>query len=269
MKDIAQDIIDRDGDKWLNVSDEERVEAFREMAYDMTLKNQREVLANFGTTFDKWFSERSLYVEDENGESAVSRSLDAMREKGYLYEKDGALWFRSTDLGDDKDRVLIKGDGEATYFMSDVAYHYDKMMRGFDHLIDLWGADHHGYIKRCECMLEAWGWPGALEVQLGQLVNLFRDGKAVRMSKRTGEMVTFEELIDEVGVDATRYLMLSRSADQPIDFDIEVAKKKDASNRCTTCSTPTRASARCCARRPRCSRARRTTCWAAKRKLPC
>ena len=230
VKDIAQDIIDRDGDKWLNVSDEERVEAFREMAYDMTLKNQREVLANFGTTFDKWFSERSLYVEDENGESAVSRSLDAMREKGYLYEKDGALWFRSTDLGDDKDRVLIKGDGEATYFMSDVAYHYDKMMRGFDHLIDLWGADHHGYIKRCECMLEAWGWPGALEVQLGQLVNLFRDGKAVRMSKRTGEMVTFEELIDEVGVDATRYLMLSRSADQPIDFDIEVAKKKDASN---------------------------------------
>ncbi len=230
VKDIARDIIDRDGDKWLNVSDEERVEAFREMAYDMTLKNQREVLANFGTTFDKWFSERSLYVEDENGESAVSRSLDAMREKGYLYEKDGALWFRSTDLGDDKDRVLIKGDGEATYFMSDVAYHYDKMMRGFDHLIDLWGADHHGYIKRCECMLEAWGWPGALEVQLGQLVNLFRDGKAVRMSKRTGEMVTFEELIDEVGVDATRYLMLSRSADQPIDFDIEVAKKKDASN---------------------------------------
>ena len=230
VKDIAQDIIDQDGDKWLNVSDEERVEAFREMAYDMTLKNQREVLANFGTTFDKWFSERSLYVEDENGESAVSRSLDAMREKGYLYEKDGALWFRSTDLGDDKDRVLIKGDGEATYFMSDVAYHYDKMMRGFDHLIDLWGADHHGYIKRCECMLEAWGWPGALEVQLGQLVNLVRDGKAVRMSKRTGEMVTFEELIDEVGVDATRYLMLSRSADQPIDFDIEVAKKKDASN---------------------------------------
>ena len=93
---------------------------------------------------------------------AVSRSLDAMREKGYLYEKDGALWFRSTDLGDDKDRVLIKGDGEATYFMSDVAYHYDKMMRGFDHLIDLWGADNHGYIKRCECMLEAWGWPGAV-----------------------------------------------------------------------------------------------------------
>ena len=230
VKDIAQGIIDTDGDVWLEKTDEERIEAFREMAYQQMLTNMKNTLTEFGTTFDKWFSERSLYVEDENGESPVSRSIKAMDEKGYLYEKDGALWFRSTDLGDDKDRVLIKGDGEATYFMSDVAYHYDKMMRGFDHLIDLWGADHHGYIKRCECMLEAWGWPGALEVQLGQLVNLFRDGKAVRMSKRTGEMVTFAELIDEVGVDATRYLMLSRSADQPIDFDIEVAKKKDASN---------------------------------------
>ena len=117
-----------------------------------------------------------------------------------------------------------------TYFMSDMAYHHDKLIRGFDHLIDIWGADHHGYVKRCEAMLEAWGNPGALEVVLGQLVNLFRDGEAVRMSKRTGEMVTFSELIDEVGVDATRFLMLSRSSDQPIDFDIEVAKKKDASN---------------------------------------
>ena len=153
-----------------------------------------------------------------------------MNEKGYLYDKDGATWFRSTDFGDDKDRVLLKENGEYTYFMSDVAYHYNKMQRGFDHLIDLWGADHHGYIRRCEAMLAAWGYPGALEVVLGQLVNLFRDGEAVRMSKRTGEMVTFAELIDEVGVDATRFLMLSRSSDQPIDFDIEVAKKKDNSN---------------------------------------
>ena len=126
--------------------------------------------------------------------------------------------------------MLIKANGEMTYFMSDVAYHYNKMERGFDHLINIWGADHHGYIARCEAMLAAWGWPGALEIMLGQLVNLFRDGEAVRMSKRTGEMITFEELIDEVGVDATRYLMLAKSSDQPIDFDIEVAKKKDASN---------------------------------------
>lgn len=230
VKDIAQNIIDRDGNKWESVSDDERMAAFREIAYKEMLDLARNTLTNFGTTFDTWFSERSLYVPDESGESAVTRSLAVMNEKGYLYEKDGATWFRSTDFGDDKDRVLLKENGEYTYFMSDVAYHYNKMQRGFEHLIDLWGADHHGYIKRCEAMLAAWGYPGALEVVLGQLVNLFRDGEAVRMSKRTGEMVTFAELIDEVGVDATRFLMLSRSSDQPIDFDIEVAKKKDNSN---------------------------------------
>ena len=126
--------------------------------------------------------------------------------------------------------MLIKANGELTYFTSDMAYHYDKVCRGFDHLIDIWGADHHGYIKRCEAMMEAWGHPGKLEVVLGQLVNLLRDGTPVRMSKRTGEMVTFGELVDEVGVDATRFLMLSRSSDQPVDFDIEVAKKQDSSN---------------------------------------
>ncbi len=228
--DIAAEIIARDGNKYESMDDHERMEAFREIAYQEMLDLQKNILGRMGTTFDRWFSERSLYVPDENGETAVSRSLAAMADKGYVYEKDGATWFKSSALGDEKDRVLIKANGEMTYFMSDVAYHYDKMMRGFDHLIDLWGADHHVYIKRCECMLEAWGWPGALEVVLGQLVNLYRDGEAVRMSKRTGEMVTLEELVDEVGVDATRYLMLSRSSDQPIDFDIEVAKKKDNSN---------------------------------------
>ncbi len=228
--DIAQGIIDREGSKYEGLTDQERMEAFREIAYQQMLDDQRDILGTMGTTFDRWFSERSLYVEDEGGTSPVSRSLKAMDDKGYIYEKDGATWFKSSALGDEKDRVLIKANGEMTYFMSDVAYHYDKMMRGFDHLIDLWGADHHGYIKRCECMLEAWGWPGALEVALGQLVNLYRDGEAVRMSKRTGEMVTLRELVEEVGVDATRYLMLSRSSDQPIDFDIEAAKKKDSSN---------------------------------------
>ncbi len=230
VKDIAQGIIDREGNKYEQLSEEDRTAQFRELAYQEMLGLIESTLTGFGTTFDTWFSERSLYVADESGTSAVQRSLAVMEEKGYLYQKDGATWFRSTDFGDDKDRVLLKENGEYTYFMSDVAYHYDKMQRGFDHLIDLWGADHHGYIRRCEAMLAAWGYPGALEVVLGQLVNLFRDGEAVRMSKRTGEMVTFAELIDEVGVDATRFLMLSRSSDQPIDFDIEVAKKKDASN---------------------------------------
>lgn len=228
--DIAREILDVDGEKWLDVPEEERVVAFRERSYVEMLEHNKAVLSDFGTTFDTWFSERTLYVPDEDGKSAVDRALEAMDAKGYVFQKDGATWFKSTAFGDEKDRVLIKENGEFTYFLSDVAYHYNKIQRGFTHLIDIWGADHHGYVKRCQAMLAAWGYEGALEVVLGQLVNLFRDGSAVRMSKRTGEMVTFEELIEEVGVDATRYLMLSRSSDQPIDFDIEVAKKKDATN---------------------------------------
>ena len=228
--DIAREILDADGEKWLDVPEEERVVAFRERSYVEMLEHNKAVLSGFGTTFDTWFSERTLYVSDEDGKSAVDHALEAMDAKGYVFQKDGATWFKSTAFGDEKDRVLIKENGEFTYFLSDVAYHYNKIQRGFTHLIDIWGADHHGYVKRCQAMLAAWGYEGALEVVLGQLVNLFRDGSAVRMSKRTGEMVTFEELIEEVGVDATRYLMLSRSSDQPIDFDIEVAKKKDATN---------------------------------------
>ncbi len=228
--DIAREILDADGEKWLDVPEEERVLAFRERSYVEMLEHNKAVLSGFGTTFDTWFSERTLYIPDEDGKSAVDHALEAMDAKGYVFQKDGATWFKSTAFGDEKDRVLIKENGEFTYFLSDVAYHYNKIQRGFTHLIDIWGADHHGYVKRCQAMLAAWGYEGALEVVLGQLVNLFRDGSAVRMSKRTGEMVTFEELIEEVGVDATRYLMLSRSSDQPIDFDIEVAKKKDATN---------------------------------------
>ncbi|WP_418238006.1 arginine--tRNA ligase [Ellagibacter isourolithinifaciens] len=228
--DIAREILDADGEKWLDVPEEERVVAFRERSYVEMLEHNKGVLSGFGTTFDTWFSERTLYVPDEDGKSAVDHALEAMDAKGYVFQKDGATWFKSTAFGDEKDRVLIKENGEFTYFLSDVAYHYNKIQRGFTHLIDIWGADHHGYVKRCQAMLAAWGYEGALEVVLGQLVNLFRDGSAVRMSKRTGEMVTFEERIEEVGVDATRYLMLSRSSDQPIDFDIEVAKKKDATN---------------------------------------
>ena len=230
VTDIAQQILDRDGTKYESMSETERMEAFREIAYLQMLEDQKALLAGYGTTFDRWFSERTLYDVADDDKNAVDRALGVMSDRGYVYEKDGATWFRSTEFGDEKDRVLIKENGEYTYFTSDVAYHYDKIMRGFDHLIDLWGADHHGYIKRCEAMLEAWGYPDKLEVVLGQLVNLLRNGEPVRMSKRTGEMVTFEELIDEVGVDATRFIMLSRSSDQPIDFDIEEAKKNDSSN---------------------------------------
>lgn len=230
IKDIAQAIIDADGDKWLDANEDERLVDFRERGYAMMLDSVKDTLSTFGNNFDTWFSERSLFVADENGETKQQRAFDVMNEKGLLFEAEGATFFRSTDYGDDKDRVLVKANGDLTYFMSDVAYHYDKMQRGYNHLIDIWGADHHGYIQRCKAMMAAWGYPDALEVVLGQLVNLLRDGEPVRMSKRTGEMVTFQELIDEVGVDATRYLMLSKSADQAIDFDIEVAKKQDSSN---------------------------------------
>lgn len=230
IKDIAQAIIDEDGSKWLDADEQERLIDFRERGYAMMLDTVKSTLSTFGNHFDTWFSERSLFVPDGNGTTKQQRAFDVMNEKGLLYESDGATFFRSTDFGDDKDRVLVKANGDLTYFMSDVAYHYDKMQRGYDHLIDIWGADHHGYIQRCKAMMTAWGYPDALEVVLGQLVNLLRDGEPVRMSKRTGEMVTFQELIDEVGVDATRYLMLSKSADQAIDFDIEVAKKQDSSN---------------------------------------
>ena len=230
IKDIAQAIIDADGDKWLDADEDERLVNFRERGYAMMLDSVKNTLSTFGNNFDTWFSERSLFVADENGETKQQRAFDVMNEKGLLFEAEGATFFRSTDYGDDKDRVLVKANGDLTYFMSDVAYHYDKMQRGYDHLIDIWGADHHGYIQRCKAMMAAWGYPDALEVVLGQLVNLLRDGEPVRMSKRTGEMVTFQELIDEVGVDATRYLILSKSADQAIDFDIEVAKKQDSSN---------------------------------------
>ena len=149
---------------------------------------------------------------------------------GHLYRTDdGALWFRSTTFGDDKDRVLIKSNGEYTYFASDVAYHWNKFQRD-DFSVDLWGADHHGYIARVTNVCDALGYPGKFEVDLGQFVNLLRNGEPVRMSKRKGTMVTFDELIDEVGVDATRYTLISRSSNQTIDFDIEAVKQKDSAN---------------------------------------
>ena len=230
VRDIAQRILNEDGAKWVDADPAEREANFRERGYAAMLDNVKGTLEGFGNRFDRFFSERTLYEKDAEGKSAVDRALEAFDAAGYVYQSEGATWFRSSAFGDEKDRVLIKGNGEMSYFMSDCAYHFDKISRGFDLLIDIWGADHHGYVPRCEAMMAAWNRPGDLEVVLGQLVNLLRGGKPVRMSKRTGEMVTFEELIDEVGADATKYLMLARSSDQAIDFDIEVAKTHDASN---------------------------------------
>ena len=222
-----------DGDKWVNADPQERMESFRERGYVKMVDNMRDLCHAVNCDFDRWYSERSLYVKDTEGEtagtSAVDRAFEKLDKMGYLYTKDGALWFRSTDLGDDKDRVLIKSDGEYTYFASDVAYHWDKFQR-VDHVIDIWGADHHGYIERVRCVCDALGYPGKFEVLLGQLVNLLRNGKPVRMSKRKGTMVTLQELVDEVGSDAARYTLISKSSNQMVDFDIEAVKKRDNSN---------------------------------------
>lgn len=228
--DIACKIYDAEGDAWVEADAQERAAHFKEVAYKTVLDHVKDVLRGFGLEFDVWYSERSTYVQDEDGSSRLTRALEALEKKGYLYEKDGATWFRTSDFGDDKDRVLIKADGSYTYFAPDIAYHKNKFDRGFDRCIDILGADHHGYIKRIQSVGHVFEHPGQPEVVIGQMVNLFRAGEPVRMSKRTGEMVSFEEVLDEVGADATRFLMLGRSTDQTIDFDIDQAKKQDSTN---------------------------------------
>lgn len=232
VKDIAQTIIDEDGDKWLDADPKERMENFRERAYAYELAEQHRVTERFGTTFGCWFSERSLYVPDEDGLSAVDRSLKAMDEKGYIYVEDGATWFRSSAFDDEKDRVLIKANGEMTYFMSDVAYHYNKMERGFDHLINIWGADHHGHVARLQAALDGLGLDGShrLIIVLMQLVNLLQDGQPVRMSKRSGKAIALRDLLDEVSVDAARFFFNSRSSTSALDFDLDLAVREDSEN---------------------------------------
>ncbi len=228
--DVARYFMETDGTRWVDADPKERMLEFRERGYKLMLESIKSTLDESRCHFDVWFSERSLYEKGEDGTSAVDRALARLNEMGYLYrDEDGALWFRSTALGDDKDRVLIKTNGEYTYFASDVAYHWNKFQR-VDHVIDIWGADHHGYIQRVDSACAALGYPGKLEVLLGQLVNLLRDGVPVRMSKRKGTMIPFKELMDEVGVDATRYTLISKSSNQMIDFDIEKVKKQDNTN---------------------------------------
>lgn len=228
--DLAARFVASDGDALAGATEDERCASFRERGYKMMLESIRETCHKARCDFDVWFSERSLYEKGPDGTSAVDRALAKLDELGYLFRDEaGALWFRSTDFGDDKDRVLIKTNGEYTYFASDVAYHWNKFQR-IDHVIDLWGADHHGYIKRIRSVCEALGYPDQFEVVLGQLVNLLRDGVPVRMSKRKGTMVAFDELLEEVGADATRYTLVAKSNNQMIDFDIEAVKRQDNTN---------------------------------------
>jgi len=197
-----------------------------EEAYRLLLDEIKSDLQGFGLHFDTWFSERGLF---ETG--TVDRTLEVLKAKGHLFEQDGALWFRSTVFGDDKDRVVRKQDGEFTYLASDIAYHQDKLGRGYDLLINIWGADHHGYIPRMQAAVEAFGYPkDRLKVILVQIVNLLRGGQRVTMSKRAGELITLREVVEEVGADAAKFIFLTRRADSQLDFDLELAKQQSAEN---------------------------------------
>lgn len=195
-------------------------------AKDILLSMQKATLNEFRSEFDRWFSELTLH---KNGK--VEEAIQDLTKKGFTYEEEGALWFRTTDFGDDKDRVLIKADGAYTYFAVDIAYHRDKVQRGYSELINVFGADHHGYIARLNAAVNALGdGETKLNIIIGQLVNLFRDGEPVRMSKRTGDMIGLREVFEEIGVDATRYFLVMRKTDSGLDFDLEEAKKKSDDN---------------------------------------
>ncbi|MGY3835924.1 arginine--tRNA ligase [Bacillus atrophaeus] len=216
---IGKRLAEEYGDRFVKEEESERQKFFREYGLKYELEKLRVDLENFRVPFNVWYSETSLY---ENGK--IDKALEALRKQGHVYEEDGATWFRSTTFGDDKDRVLIKKDGTYTYLLPDIAYHKDKLDRGFDKLINVWGADHHGYIPRMKAAIEALGYQkGTLEVEIIQLVHLYKNGEKMKMSKRTGKAVTMRDLIEEVGLDAVRYFFAMRSADTHMDFDLDLA----------------------------------------------
>jgi arginyl-tRNA synthetase len=197
-----------------------------DLALNTILDDIRDDLGEFGVTYDRWYSERSLV---ENG--AVNRAVERLKKSGHLYEKGGAWWFRSTDFGDEKDRVVVRDNGVTTYFASDIAYHMDKLERGFDRVIDVWGADHHGYVPRVKAALTAMGEDAErLDVLLVQFAVLYRGGEKAQMSTRSGEFVTLRQLREDVGSDAARYFYVMRKCEQHMDFDLDLAKSQSNDN---------------------------------------
>tara|TARA_Y100001960_G_scaffold173385_1_gene181857 strand:+ start:785 stop:2449 length:1665 start_codon:yes stop_codon:yes gene_type:complete len=226
IKDIAQIAIDKHGNEFLDKPEEECVPFFKELAKNNILEGIKKDLCEFRVTFDGWFSEQSLYNDNE-----VEGAIEWLRDKGHIYDKDGAVWLKSSAFNDDKDRVIVKQTGEKTYFCSDIAYHQNKIKRGFKKLINLMGADHHGYVPRMEAVLQAMGYDKSIfKILLIQFVSLLRDGEKVSMSTRSGEFETLSDVVNEVGVDAARYYFLMRSSEAHLEFDLELAKQETPEN---------------------------------------
>ncbi len=225
---IAEEIAERDGDKWLTADPQERLEAFMAFGKARELEKIDRDLKLYGVRIDSWMHETFFY---ENDKARIRACLDRMKEMGLTYEKDGALWFRSTDYGDEKDRVLRKSDGTLSYLTPDIANHVHKVERGYPFLVDLWGADHHSYVLRMQAALTALGYPaGTLAVDLIQMVRMVEDGKEVKMSKRTGNAITIRELCEDIGVDAARWFFASKDVSTHMDLDLKLARSKDNNN---------------------------------------
>ncbi len=226
VKEIAAAVKQRQGDKYLNGDEQAAVSFFREYGGESLLDTIRKQLREFGIQFDAFFSERAMRERSE-----VAQAIDVLRARGLLYSQEGAQWYKSTQFGDDKDRAVIKSDGELTYFASDIAYHRNKYERKFHKLINVWGADHHGYVPRLKAAVQGLGYdPNVLKVVLVQMVQLTRKGEPVRMGKRTGEFVSLEEVLEEVGRDAARFFFLMRKSDSHLDFDLDLAKQQSSDN---------------------------------------
>lgn len=224
--DIAKKLVEEVGDKYLDKEDEETYWFFRNYGKDKELEKLKRDLIDFRVTFDVWSSE--IKVREDG---FIEKALGILTEKGYIYENEGATWFRSTDFGDDKDRVVIKSDGSYTYLTPDIAYHVNKLSRGYDYLVDLLGSDHHGYIARLKATIQALGYEAdKLSVELVQMVRLIKDGAEFKMSKRTGNAMTIKELCQEVGTDSVRYFFVARSASSHLDFDMDLAIKTSSDN---------------------------------------
>lgn len=226
IRDIAREMLQEKGNYYLSLPPSERREIFKNYALTKIIESQKKDLENFGLKFDVWFRESQLH---EKGD--IEKTLQFLNEKGFVYQEEGAQWFRSTAFGDEKNRVLVRKDGTPTYFLSDVAYHLNKYQRKFKKVIDIWGPDHHGHIPRMKAAVQALGYDSScLDILIVQQVNLLSGGQPVKMSKRAGEFITMAELIQDVGRDAARFFFLLRSMESHLDFDIDLAKAQSQEN---------------------------------------